>query len=230
MHAKLFFRPLFAFLILLWSAPVWGQSLSLEEVVSKVQEQYESNADFKANFQQESTLKTLGKKQQAEGVVYVKKPGKMRWVFSRPIKQEIISDGKTLWTYRPEEKQVVVSRIIQAFESKTPSTFLAGLGNLKRDFRARFVQPPAAGKNYSLELTPVEAQGGLEKLLLVVDPKKYHIVQATVQDAMGNVTQVKFLKSQFNTGLSDDLFTFTPPKGVEVFQMPGAPTSGEPGK
>ncbi len=230
MDHKFPLRALICVVALLWSAAVWGQALPLNDVVSKVQEQYESNADFKANFQQESTLKTLGKKQQAEGVVYFKKPGKMRWVFTRPLKQEIISDGKTLWTYRPEEKQVIVSRMSQAFESKTPSTFLAGLGNLKRDFRARFVQPPAPGKNYSLELTPVEAQGGLEKLFLVVDPKTFHILQATVQDAMGNVTQVKFSKIQFNTRLSDDLFTFTPPPGVEVFQMPGASSTGEPGK
>ncbi len=221
---------IFLLVLFLGPAPVRGESPSLDDIVARVQQQYETNADFKAGFQQESTVKTLGKKQQAEGVVYFKKPGKMRWVFNRPIKQEIISDGKTLWTYRPEEKQVIVSRMTQAFESKTPSTFLAGLGNLKRDFRARFAQPPAPGKNYSLELTPVEAQGGLEKLFLIVDPKSFHIVQATVQDVMGNVTQVKFSKIQFNTNLSDDLFTFTPPKGVEVFQMPGAASTGEPGK
>jgi len=211
----------------LWPALGEGQTLPLEEVVAKVQEQYEIHADFKAHFVQESLIKSLGKKQQANGMVYFKKPGKMRWIYRKPTKQEIISDGKILWTYRPEDRQVIVSQMTQAFQSKTPSTFLAGIGNLKRDFQARFVQDPSSGTIYSLELTPLEAQGSLEKLFLLIDRENFKILQAKVQDAMGNVTQINFSKIQFDNNLSDSLFTFTPPKGVEVFHLPGStPTGG----
>lgn len=209
-----------------WPAGGWSQTLSLDEVLGKIQEQYEKHADFKADFGQEALLKSLGKKQQAEGVVYFKKPGKMHWMYNKPTKQQIISDGKTLWNYQPENKQVIVSRVAQAFQSKTPSTFLAGLGNLKKDFQARFLQDPAPGAGYSLELTPLEAQGGVEKLFLVADPKNFNILQAKIQDAMGNTTQITFSKIAFNNNLADSLFTFTPPKGVEVFTMPGASPAG----
>ena len=209
-----------------WPAGGWSQTLSLDEVLGKIQEQYEKHADFKADFGQEALLKSLGKKQQAEGVVYFKKPGKMHWMYNKPTKQQIISDGKTLWNYQPENKQVIVSRVAQAFQSKTPSTFLAGLGNLKKDFQARFLQDPAPGAGYSLELTPLETQGGVEKLFLVADPKNFNILQARIQDAMGNTTQITFSKIAFNNNLADSLFTFTPPKGVEVFTMPGASPAG----
>jgi len=209
-----------------WPAGGWSQTLSLDEVLGKIQEQYEKHADFKADFGQEALIKSLGKKQQAEGVVYFKKPGKMHWMYNKPTKQQIISDGKTLWNYQPENKQVIVSRVAQAFQSKTPSTFLAGLGNLKKDFQARFLQDPAPGAGYSLELTPLEAQGGVEKLFLVADPKNFNILQAKIQDAMGNTTQITFSKIAFNNNLADSLFTFTPPKGVEVFTMPGASPAG----
>ncbi len=222
---------LFGFALLgFWPGPGQSQVLSLEDVVGKVQEQYEIHKDFKANFVQETLVKTLGKKQQAEGTVSFKKPGKMRWIYQKPVHQEIISDGKTVWTYRPEDKQVAVSQMSQAFQAKAPSTFLAGIGNLKRDFKARFEQEPAPGKNYFLELTPVEAQGSLEKLYLVVEPETFKIVQARIQDAMGNITQINFSKIQFNVNLPDSLFTFTPPKGVEVFHLPGAPPAGAPEK
>ena len=213
-------------LAILWPAAGWGQTLPLDEVLGKIQEQYERHADFKADFVQEATIKSLGKKQQAEGIVYFKKPGKMHWMYSKPTKQQIVSDGKTLWNYQPENKQVVVTRVSQAFQSKTPSTFLAGLGNLKQDFQARFARDPAPGSSYSLELTPIEAQGGLEKLFLLADPKSFHILQARIQDAMGNTTQISFSKITFNNNLADSLFTFTPPNGVEVFTMPGAPPAG----
>jgi len=217
-------------LVEFWPSSSSGQTLFLDEVVAKVQEQYEIHVDFKADFAQESWIKSLGKKQQAEGVVYFKKPGKMHWIYRKPTKQEIISDGKSLWVYRPEDKQVVVSRMTQAFQSRTPSTFLTGIGNLKKDFRARFVNEPSSEQDYSLELIPLEAQGSLEKLFLVVDRKAFNILQARVQDAMGNITQVHFLRIQFDNNLSDTRFTFTPPKGVEVFNMPGSAPTGESGK
>jgi outer membrane lipoprotein carrier protein len=225
----------FLYLFLLPLVGVWpslasGQPLSLEEVVAKVQEQYEIHSDYKANFAQESMIKSLGKKQLAEGVVYFKKPGKMRWIYRRPTKQEIISDGKTLWTYRPEDKQVAVSKMTQAFQSKAPSTFLAGIGNLQRDFQARWSKEPSSGSDYFLELTPREAQGSLEKLFLVVERDSFKILQAKIQDVMGNITQIHFSKIHFNNNLSDSFFQFTPPKDAEVFTFPGSAPAGGMGK
>ncbi|HSR11433.1 MAG TPA: outer membrane lipoprotein carrier protein LolA, partial [Thermodesulfobacteriota bacterium] len=109
-----------------------------------------------------------------------------------------------------------------AFESKVPSTFLAGLGNIKKDFQPAWAKEPAAGENFSVELTPRDAQGGLEKLNLVIDRKDFKILQAKIQDVMGNITDIRFSKIQFDNRLPDSLFAFVPPKGVEVFQMPGA--------
>ncbi len=213
-------------LVCFWPVPCKSQTLSLDEVVAKVQQEYEIHSDFKANFVQESWVKSLGKKQIAEGAVEFKKPGKMRWIYRKPFKQEIISDGKTLWTYRPDDKQVIVSKMSQAFQSKAPSTFLAGIGNLKRDFEARFVKEPSSKENYSLELTPLEAQGSLEKLFLTVERDSFKILQAKIQDAMGNITQINFSKIQFDNRLPDALFTFTPPKGVELFNLPGSTPDG----
>jgi outer membrane lipoprotein carrier protein len=111
-----------------------------------------------------------------------------------------------------------------------PSTFLAGLGNLKRDFRARWAKERSGKEPYSLELTPQEIQGSLEKLFLLVDRESYKILQAKIQDVMGNTTQITFSKIQFDNRLSDSLFTFTPPPGVEVFNLPGASPAGQTGK
>ena len=208
----------------------WAQAPGLEEILAKVQEQYDKHDDFKANFVQESFLKSLGKKQIAEGLVYFKKPGKMRWNYQKPHKQEIVSDGKNLWNFRPEDKQVMVTAMTQAFQSKVPSTFLAGLGNLKKDFDLKWAKEPSGKENYSLELTPREAQGSLEKLFLIVDRESFKILQARIQDVMGNITQIGFSKIQFDNHLPDSLFTFTPPPGVEVFNMPGAAPAGQPGK
>ena len=213
-----------------WPAPGHSQTPSLDEIVAKVQRQYDAHADFKADFVQESLVKSLGKKQSSEGSVFFKKPGKMRWTYQKPFKQEIISDGQTLWSYRPDDKQVMVSQMSQAVQGKVPSTFLAGLGNLKLDFQARWGKDPSPKENYYLELTPNEFQGSLEKLFLLIDREKFRILQAKILDVMGNTTQIHFSKIQFDNRLSDSLFTFTPPQGVEVFHLPGAVPPGKTGK
>ena len=207
-----------------------SQTISLNEIVAKVQGQYDAHGDFKADFVQESLVKSLGRKQISEGAVFFKKPGKMRWNYQKPFKQEIVSDGKTLWSYRPEEKQVLVSPMSQAAQGKVPSTFLAGLGNLQIDFQIRWAKEPSPQEPYYLELTPNEFQGSLEKLFLLIDRENYRILQAKIQDVMGNTTQISFSKIQFDNRLPDSLFAFTPPKGVEVFQMPGASPPGKTGK
>ena len=211
-------------------APGHSQTPSLDEIVTQVQRQYDTHADFKAQFVQDSLVKSLGKKQVSEGTVQFKKPGKMRWTYQKPFKQELISDGKTLWNYRPEDKQVMVSQMSQAVQGKVPSTFLAGLGNLKLDFQVRWGKEPSAKESYYLELTPNEFQGSLEKLFLLIDRENFRILQAKIQDVMGNTTLISFSKIQFDNRLSDSLFTFTPPPGVEVFKLPGASPAGPPGK
>jgi outer membrane lipoprotein carrier protein len=207
-----------------------AQPLPLEEILTKVQELYDRHEDFEASFVQVSLLKSLGKKQVAEGEVYFKKPGRMRWDYQKPVKQVIVSDGKNLWNYRPEDKQVVVSPMTNAFQGKVPSTFLAGIGNLKLDFQSRWAKEPSPGENYFLELTPRETQGSLEKLFLQIDRKSFEILQAKIQDVMGNVTEINFSQIHFDKYLSDSLFTFTPPQGVEVFHLPGASPAGQSGK
>jgi outer membrane lipoprotein carrier protein len=218
------------FMMCLWPALGQSQTPSLDEIVTKVQKQYDTHADFKAHFVQESMVKSLGKKQSSEGTVSFKKPGKMRWTYQKPFKQEIICDGKTLWNYRPEDKQVMVSQMSQAVQGKVPSTFLAGLGNLKLDFQVRWGKEPSAKESYYLELTPNEFQGSLEKLFLLIDRENFRILQAKIQDVMGNTTLISFSKIQFDNRLSDSVFTFIPPPGVEVFKLPGASPAGQTGK
>ncbi|MCL4245947.1 MAG: outer membrane lipoprotein chaperone LolA, partial [Candidatus Dadabacteria bacterium] len=81
----------------------------LDSVVDRIQKKYEHISDFHADFSQEAEVKALNKVQKAEGEVWFKKPGKMRWNYHTPAQDEIVSDGNTLWYYSQEEKQVIES-------------------------------------------------------------------------------------------------------------------------
>ena len=108
----------------------------------------------------------------------------------------------------------MVSQMSQTVQGKVPSTFLAGLGNLKRDFQARWAKEPSGKEPYSIELTPREIQGSLEKLYLLVDRENYHILQAKIQDVMGNTTQIRFSRIQFDNRLSERGGSLPPAGGL----------------
>ena len=202
-----------------------------QEVLSEIQSRYENTNDFEANFLQEYIGKVMKIPQKGEGKVYFKKKGMMRWDYRVP-NQKLISNGQVLWFYQPEENQVYVSDISRVIKEKTPLAFLAGEGNLSRDFNLLNFNESASqkGDNYILELTPKEPYAALSKLGLTVDKKTFFVLQADVFDGLGNVTRTRFIDIKTNVGLSNSFFQFIIPPGTEVIKMQeSAAPSGKKG-
>jgi len=189
-------------------------------VLNEIQNRYEKTNDFEANFIQEYIGKVMRQPNKGEGKVYFKKKGMMRWDYTVPT-QKLISDGHTLWYYQPEEKQVLVSDVSRVLKEKTPLAFLAGEGNLGRDFKLLNLNESVSQKedNYVVELAPKEPLATLSKLILTVDKKSYTVLQADVFDGLGNVTRTRFIEIKTNVGLSNSFFHFTIPPGTEIIKM-----------
>ena len=191
-----------------------------QEVLNEIQNRYEKTSDFEASFIQEYVGKVMKQPNRGEGRVYFKKRGMMRWDYTVP-NQKLLSDGHTLWYYQPEEKQVLVSDVSRYLNEKTPLAFLAGEGNLGRDFNLLNLNESVSQKedNYVVELAPKEPLATLSKLILTVDKKTYAVLQTDVLDGLGNVTRTRFIDIKTNVGLSDSFFHFTIPPGTEVIKM-----------
>ena len=203
-----------------------------QEVLNEIQNRYEKTSDFEASFIQEYIGKTMKQANRGEGKVYFKKRGMMRWDYTVP-NQKLLSDGHTLWYYQPEEKQVLVSDISKYLKEKTPLAFLAGEGNLSRDFDLLNLNESPSQKedNYVIELVPKERFATLSKLILTVDKKNYTVLQTDVLDGLGNVTRTRFIDIKINVGLSNSFFHFAIPPGTEVIKMqePSGPSPGGKG-
>jgi outer membrane lipoprotein carrier protein len=199
-----------------------------QEVLNEIQNRYEKTNDIEANFIQEYFGKGMKQPNRGEGKVYFKKKGMMRWDYTVP-KQKLISDGHTLWYYQPDEKQVLVSDVSSVLNEKTPLAFLAGEGNLDRDFKLLNLKESVSQKedNYVVELAPKEPLATLSKLILTVDKKAYIVLQVDVLDVLGNVTRTRFINIKTNVGLSSSFFQFTSPPGTEVIKT-RVPSVSEP--
>ena len=225
------FLSIFAALILcnLGFIPV-ASGVTGQAVLVEIQNRYETTNDFEARFVQEFVGKVMKQPQKGEGKVYFKKKGMMRWDYRVP-NQKFISNGQIVWYYQPDENQVLVYDLSNLVKEKTPLAFLAGEGNLSRDFDLVNFNEAISPKeeNYVVELAPKEPHAGLSKLILTVDKKTYYVNQADVIDGLGNVTRTRFMDIKTNLGLQNSVFNFSIPPGAEVLKVQ-EPQASPPGK
>src|SRR5262245_37414660 len=121
-------------------APVVVAAESLDEILREIEAAYGRMTDLRADFTQTAFNKSLNQTIPAKGTVYLKKGGKLRWEFTEPTPQEIISDGKKLWVYTPTLNQANVAEAPEALAGPAGS-FLAGLGRVRSEFTVRFLNP-----------------------------------------------------------------------------------------
>ena len=129
-----------------------------------------------------------------------------------------------LYSYLPADKQVIVSPAPEG-QSNTPALFLTGKGNLVRDFTAslRGVAGAAPGLTGS-SLYPSGPIPDVQSLILGVDPTTYQIRLLIASDRQGGTSTFTFSNLKENRGISDKIFEFRIPRGVDVV------TSGVPSK
>lgn len=200
---------------------------SLDSIILSIQQSYDTINDFKAHFVQESMVKSwsAAQVQKAQGVVYFKKDGKMYWGYQQPTPQQIISNGKELWFYEPEDKQVTVSKVSTGLQWQISADLLNGKANLKRDFKVKRITSQAEKDKGELvlELTPRVPQSNINRVILRLDKKSFQIHQTEVYDLFDNLTRITFSRIEINTNLPESLFTFNPPPGVEILTPPTIP-------
>src|SRR5207253_8610701 len=210
---------LLALLVTAVAVPAAAQSL--DEVVREIEAVYGRMTDLRADFTQTAFNKSLNQTIPAKGTVYLKKGGKLRWEYTEPTPQEIVSDGKKLWVHAPTLNQANVADAPEALAGPAGS-FLAGLGRLRSEFQVRFLnpsQPKDADGNWVLDLTPKQPLPTLTRLILSVDGKSWEIRKAVVHDQFENTVTMRFTKVAVNSGLPERTFTFVAPKGVVIVPL-----------
>ena len=188
---------------------------SPEAIARALQARYAGIRDFSADFVQTYRGGVLKTQTSERGTVAVKKPGKMRWVYTRPERKELVSDGKKIYWYVPEDKQVVVSDMPAQDAATTPALFLSGKGDIVRDFTAT-VLASGTGTSTQLKLVPKRPEPEYEYLVVSVDPASMQIRTLTTRDRQGGESTLTFTNMKENRGVSDKEFEFRTPRGVNV--------------
>src|SRR5688572_8210960 len=162
-------------------------------VARDLQRKYDRVTDFSADFVHSYRGGVLKQQATERGRLLVKKPGKMRWEYTAPEKKLFVSDGRKIYSYVPQDKQVVVSTMPQDDQAPTPALFLTGKGNITRDFTVTFDKvPDAPAGSIALKLTPRKREPEYDSLTLVVDPKTLSLQMLIAVDTQGGRSAFAF--------------------------------------
>jgi len=188
------------------------------ELAQSLQKKYDTVRDFSTDFVHSYTSGALRKQLTEKGHLLVKKPGKMRWEYTAPEQKLFVSDGVKIYSYIPQDKQVVVSDVPKDDTAAGPALFLAGKGNLVRDFTPAFTQVPAGlpAGTQALKLVPKTRQPDYDWIVLLVDPTTLGLRGLMSTDAQGGTSTFSFANLKENVNLADKEFAFQMPRGVDV--------------
>jgi len=209
-------RALFVLSWCLLSMALTAQGRPSPEALAKaLQQRYQGVRDFSADFVHTYRGGVLRTQTTERGRVLIKKPGLMRWTYTDPEQKEFVSDGLKVYSHIPADKQVIVTTLPPDDQATTPALFLAGKGDIVRDFIAGYVDATVPGTT-ALKLTPRRAEPEYEYLIVSVDPSTMQMRGLTTRDRQGGDSALTFTNLKENTGISDKEFAFRVPRGVEV--------------
>ncbi|MDP9065242.1 MAG: outer membrane lipoprotein chaperone LolA [Pseudomonadota bacterium] len=168
-------------------------------------------ATWSADFTQtidDSSGKVLRK---AAGKLYLQRPGKFRWDYREPSEQLVLADGRHLWFYDKDLAQANVRDMDNTLAS-TPASLLSGVGSVAGQFDIKAL-PPSGGLQW-FQLVPKRSDTDFQLVRIGFD--KGELASMFLADKLGQVTQLTFTHPSRNAQFAADLFSFTPPPGVDV--------------
>ncbi len=148
----------------------------------------------------------------AAGKFYLQRPGKFRWDYSEPSEQMVLADGKQIWFYDKDLSQANVRNMDSTLAS-TPAMLLSGTGSVATQFDIKAL--PDDGGLHFYQLIPKHPETDFQVVRIGFD-KDGELAQMFLADKLNQITQLTFTHPTKNPKFAPDLFTFSPPAGVDV--------------
>ena len=192
----------------------------LDVALEGLQKKYSQVRDLKMEFIQSYKSPRRAAKTET-GTLVLKRPGMMRWEYKTPIEKLFVSNGKTVFFYLPQEKQVQKTKVKESRDQRIPFLFLLGKGNLKRDFSkvewASDEKPFFQGNRVILAY-PKKGIDEFARILMEFSPQTFQLQRVTVFDVDGTMSEFVFTNIQQDLGMTAGIFDFKAPPGTEVIE------------
>ena len=200
-------------IVVSWSLRASGETA--QDVLENVKKKYDSISDAQLRFSQRTRFELSKVEQNVNGILLLKKTNKYRL---ETDDQTIVTNGETVWSYTPSNKQVLIDHFKMDENTISPENVLTGAPT---EFTSTLLGIEKIGKVdvAVLKLVPGNDQSLVKMMKLWVDNSTWLIKKAEISDVNGKQTEYVVTEVKINTGLQDSRFTYQVPEGAEVVDL-----------
>jgi len=198
---------------------VTQDSQPVQQIAQAVDNHYNRLITLQTDFVE--TYRGVGMNRSESGILWLKKPGKMRWEYEAPRQKLFVSDGKTAWFYVPGDRQARRAEVKNLDDLRSPLRYLLGKTKLMREFEGLSLAPdvkPVSAGNVVLRGVPKGLEDRVSQVLLEIMPERM-IERIVIHEVDGAVTEFRFTNQKENFAVAESHFRFQPPSGVETLEM-----------
>ena len=193
-----------------------AQAQNVGAAINGIERHYNSLSAAQMEFEQSTEYG--GRKTMSEaGILYLQRPGKMRWDYTHPEGKLAISDGEIFRVYSPNSNQVRQVELEAMTDLRAPLSFLLGRMRLRRMFRNLRIedidgQRVLVGEGRS-------GQDFYSRVEFPFNPEDFSIAGVRIVARDDSVHVYRFSAEQTNPRLAESLFDFKAPPGAEVVPL-----------
>ena len=131
-------KVLIIIVVLFFSASVFSAD-DLSKTIQQFEKTLESIEDFEADFEQTQVNVLLDRKKKSTGKIYSLSKGRVFWHTQEPKPLKVVSNGKWVWLYHPDNGQVFKEKWESLDrQTKVALLFLRREGNLTKHFNIKW--------------------------------------------------------------------------------------------
>ncbi len=195
--------------------PAAAQDLSLNQILDGLEKRY-SNNEFIADFVQVSKLKALEIDEAASGKAMFSHPGKMIWEYLEPQQHKIITNGKMLWLYRPDQNQVMLGKAENFFKEGSGGAFLSDISIVREKYIISIKN--SNEELCKLSLIPKIKTPEIQSILIIISKNDYNIQKIITSNIYEDTIEIEFNNIEFKE-IDDSLFEFSIPEDASVIDL-----------
>jgi outer membrane lipoprotein-sorting protein len=196
-------------------------TVTLAQVIKKVQEQQKKTATLQADFRQEKELALMAKPEVATGTFTYSRPSNVLWTYDTPKRVQMVIAGGYLTTYYPElgkAERIDVKRFEDRIFKYMGAT--GAIDELARYFDFTFTDSKSKA-NFMLDLTPKNraVSKRVRRIKLWIDKTTYLTSKIEYVEGDGDITRYEFKNVRLNETVPPSKFALNLPSTVHVETM-----------
>jgi outer membrane lipoprotein carrier protein len=183
------------------------------EAAERLTERLDPLETYEAEFSQQILGSGGERLQQAQGEMWLSRPGMLRWEVDAPYSQAVVSNGEEVFLFDPDLEQVTVQGLDNRV-TYTPALLLSGSADeLTDSFDVFYAQEDG---DDIFTLIPVSPDTLFEELSMTFNGET--LTELWMTDSTGQRTAIRFSAISQNAPIDDARFRFDIPDGVDVIR------------